>query len=95
MKDSVKKVLGSLSPLYGIATGQGLIGKLADSGMLGLGPAMIGSNRRKKADGTEVTPQEEAAGMKKGGKVRKYAKGGYVKAADGIAKKGKTRGRMC
>jgi hypothetical protein len=94
MKDPVKKVLGSLSPIYGIATGQGMMGKLADSGMLGLGPAMIGRNRRKKSDGTEVTPQEDAAGMKKGGKVKKYAKGGFVKAADGIAKKGKTRGKM-
>ena len=36
------------------------------------------------------------AGMKKGGKVKSKAKGGssYRKAADGIAKKGKTRGRM-
>ena len=25
----------------------------------------------------------------------KKAKGGYVKAADGIAKRGKTRGKMC
>jgi hypothetical protein len=24
-----------------------------------------------------------------------YAKGGYVRAADGIAKRGKTRGKMC
>jgi hypothetical protein len=24
-----------------------------------------------------------------------YAKGGYVKAADGIAQRGKTRGKMC
>ena len=25
----------------------------------------------------------------------KYAKGGYVRAADGIAKRGKTRGKIC
>lgn len=32
--------------------------------------------------------------MKRGGKVKKMAKGGYVKSADGIAKRGKTKGRM-
>ena len=30
-------------------------------------------------------------GMKKGGKVKCMAGGGYVRAADGVAKKGKTR----
>ena len=38
--------------------------------------------------------QAEAAAMKKGGKACGYAKGGYVRAADGIASKGKTKGRM-
>jgi hypothetical protein len=37
--------------------------------------------------------------FKHGGKVKKYAKGGSVgsasRRADGIAKKGKTRGKMC
>lgn len=33
--------------------------------------------------------------MKKGGCVKKMASGGYVRAADGIAKKGKTRGKVC
>jgi hypothetical protein len=28
-------------------------------------------------------------------KPKKMANGGYVKAADGIAKRGKTRGKMC
>lgn len=39
------------------------------------------------------------AGMKKGGKVKSYAKGGTVSSAskrgDGIAQRGKTKGRMC
>lgn len=34
------------------------------------------------------------AGYKKGGKATKYAKGGYVRAADGCVKRGKTKGRM-
>ena len=32
------------------------------------------------------------SGMKCGGKVKKMASGGFVKSADGIAKKGKTKG---
>ena len=35
----------------------------------------------------------EAKGMKKGGKAC-YASGGYVRAADGIASKGKTKGKQ-
>ena len=57
----------------------------------------------------KITPAEYAKGEKmegegmkkggcakmcKGGKTMKYAKGGYVKAADGITKKGKTKGRI-
>ena len=42
---------------------------------------------------------KEALGMKKGGAVKKMASGGSVSSAsrraDGIATKGKTRGRMC
>ena len=33
-------------------------------------------------------------GMKKGGCVKKMATGGFVKSADGVAKKGKTKGKM-
>ena len=36
----------------------------------------------------------DLAKLKKGGKTSCYAGGGYVKAADGVAKKGKTKGRM-
>jgi hypothetical protein len=32
---------------------------------------------------------------KRGAEMVKMAKGGYVKSADGIAKKGRTRGKMC
>jgi hypothetical protein len=94
----MKKVLGSLSPAYGMMTGEGAFGKLADSGLGGIIPTLISQHRRKKKDGTAMSPQEEAmtasGGMKKGGKV-KMDSGGYVKAADGVAKKGKTKGRMC
>lgn len=37
----------------------------------------------------------EQAGYKKGGKTMAYKNGGYVRAADGIAQRGKTRGKVC
>jgi hypothetical protein len=40
--------------------------------------------------------QRERRGMKKGGAVKKMASGGSASSrADGIATKGKTRGKMC
>lgn len=39
--------------------------------------------------------QAEANSMCGGGKVMKMAAGGFTKSADGIASKGKTRGKFC
>jgi hypothetical protein len=96
---SFKKILGTLSPAYGVATGQGLIGQMADKGMLGLGARMIASNaqerdeekKRKAAEAGMVPDQGGAAPMpmKKGGKVSSASK-----RADGCAVKGKTKGRI-
>jgi hypothetical protein len=41
----------------------------------------------------EPTPKQ-MRDMEESSKVRKYAKGGKVTRADGIAKKGKTKGKM-
>jgi hypothetical protein len=52
--------------------------------------------RPKNESGSKRRPSEAKKPAKKmavGGKV--YAKGGYVKAADGCAIKGKTKGKMC
>jgi hypothetical protein len=97
---SFKKILGTLSPAYGIATGQGLIGQMADKGMLGLGARMIASNaqekdeekKRRAAESGMVPDQGGAAPMpmKKGGSVKSSAS----KRADGCCTKGKTRGKM-
>jgi hypothetical protein len=48
---------------------------------------------KKKGAPKSMVKHEEAEmkGMKYGGKVKKMASGGYVRAADGCAKKGKTR----
>ena len=40
-------------------------------------------------------PQEPDGGILKPKKPVKKATGGYVKTADGIAQRGKTRGKMC
>jgi hypothetical protein len=40
--------LGDISPLAGIMSGEGAIGKLADKGLLGLGPRMIASKAQEK-----------------------------------------------
>lgn len=37
----------------------------------------------------------EQAGYKKGGKTKAYKNGGYVRSADGVAQRGKTKGRIC
>ena len=79
------KILGSLSPVYGLMSGKGAFGKLADSGLGGIIPtALAQQRRRKRKDGTEMTPEEEAAmaaaGMKKGGKVKGFRDGGIYTA---------------
>lgn len=94
---SFKKVLGTISPAYGIATGQGLIGQMADKGMLGLGARMIASNAQEKDEEKKRRAAEAAAAgvqpqgaapmpMKKGGKVSSASK-----RADGCCIRGKTR----
>jgi hypothetical protein len=84
----IDKVLGSISPLYGIASGQGLYGKTSPLAML------IHSDKKKEKKPGEAP--EAGEGMKRGGKVKKMAKGGSTasKRADGCAQRGKTRGRF-
>jgi hypothetical protein len=104
--------LGDISPLAGALTGKGMFGKgmakLADSGMGMLLPMSYlakserdkDEKKKKKADGTRPMVGEEGSEgeptMRKGGKVKKMAKGGSTasKRADGCATKGKTKGRF-
>ena len=95
-----KDVLGTLSPLFGMLSGHGAFGK----NDLGILPALARRERKRRADGSEMTEAEEAAEggapptMRRGGKVKKKASGGSVssasKRADGCAVKGKTRGKF-
>ena len=99
----IGKVLGSISPLYGAVTGRGLFGNaLAGihdaTGMGGVLPILASEQRRKRRERREGEAPEAGEGMKRGGKVKKMAKGGKVssasKRADGCATKGKTKGRF-
>ena len=53
--------------------------------------------KKKGAPKSMVKHEMAEAGMKKGGKAKKYASGGLAaghKSADGVASKGKTKGTM-
>lgn len=98
----IDKILGSISPLYGAISGQGLLGN-AMAGfqdatkMGGVLPIIASEQRRKRrANAAKDDASQEETGMKRGGKVKKYAKGGSTasKRADGCATKGKTKGRF-
>lgn len=48
-----------------------------------------------KAASDNEAAYNKASKLKKGGSVKKMAAGGYTRAADGIAQRGKTRGKIC
>lgn len=56
----------------------------------------MGRAMAMRGDMSDKMGRAMAKGMKKGGKAKKYAEGGsvYRKAADGVAHKGKTKGKM-
>jgi hypothetical protein len=109
MSSGGKSLLGSLSPVYGIATGEGLFGKIGAGGALGAVGKLIERSRdddEEKKEGTagdamKATAMNAAArpatmaataaprAMKRGGST------GRSRPIDGIAVKGKTKGRMC
>ena len=68
--------------------------KFKEGGAMKESKAMIGKEvafmKKKGAPKAMVKHEMAEMGMKKGGKA--YSSGGYTRAADGIAKKGKTKG---
>ena len=87
---------GDVSPLAGMLTGEGAMGKLIGKGFGGILPAAIARSaqkdaaeeERQKAIAASAAPVVAGTGMKKGGKVT------ASRRADGIAQRGKTKGRM-
>jgi hypothetical protein len=105
MSEKTKEMLANLSPAYGIATGRGMFGKAADKGFLGLGARKLASRGQEKAEEKAVQEQLMAQGIAAAPATQsqlaqpaaKMRKGGSVSAskrADGIASRGKTRGKM-
>jgi len=86
-----------LSPLAAMISGKGGMGKAMRQGFGGIAPMMIArsgyENEEEKRRMEEQAAAEQAAaqGMKKGGKVKMST---ASKRADGVAQRGKTKGRM-
>ena len=94
----VGKALGISSGAKGTQT----LGERIQSTVENAGKSVVRTPQQRMADAArevEARRKREAEGMKKGGKVKKYASGGSVssasKRADGIAQRGKTKGRIC
>jgi len=77
-----------------------MLSKISPTSMKAAKDMQAGANAMRESVPEEARNYELAvdSGYKKGGKVKKYAKGGSVgsasKRADGCATKGKTKGRM-
>ena len=97
----IDKILGSISPLYGAVSGQGLFGNALAGIGTALGPTaglmpLLAREQRKKlrsgrAEDAKKAAEEEAAiaargGMKHGGAVKKMAKGGKLTDLTGDGK---------
>ena len=83
----IEEVLGTLSPLYGMATGKGMFGN--DVGLLPMAARSMRKSMREK-DGEPVSvsieieksgEMEEPSEMSRGGRM-KYATGGSLKMVD-------------
>jgi hypothetical protein len=61
---SLKKILGTISPVAGVMTGEGAFGKLADKGLLGLGPRMIASKAQEKDEAKELAMRQAQEAQK-------------------------------
>ena len=76
----IDKILGSISPLYGMASGEGLFSNLRKISpfMHTIGEGDTAADKRRRME-EEETKKKQAPGMKHGGMVKKMAKGGAVK----------------
>ena len=93
IKASAGKFLETFSPAYSIAKGKGPIGEAVrgKKGMGLLGLAAAAADKDKKSPGSQSMQANQMQGM------AKLSGGGSMKRSrpiDGIASKGKTKGRM-
>ena len=95
------ELLGSISPLAGAMTGKGMIGRAVGKGLKNVSPlAMMIEAGKKKAKASAGTPDAPQSGSGMGATpmqgMTPMKKGGAVKKSrDGIAQRGKTRGKIC
>ena len=82
--------LGDVSPLAGMVTGKGALGKLIGQGFGGLIPAAIARDAQKASESEEEQERIRREGYASG--TLKMKKGGSVRG-NGIAQRGKTKGR--
>jgi hypothetical protein len=92
---------GMMGGLVGAAKAGGIgLGDIARMGGLGVAGLALAKKKKKGAAGKpgeakEVMAMEAGEGMRKGGKVKKMAKGGSAsRRADGCATQGKTKGKF-
>jgi hypothetical protein len=97
---SVGEAFGMISP--GEAKGTQTLGERVRGTIDSAGKSVVRTPQQRMADAArevEARRKRESEGMRKGGAVKKYASGGSVssasKRADGIAQRGKTRGKVC
>lgn len=100
--------LGDISPLGGAITGKGMFGKglvaIGDAmgpaaGLMPMAASQLEKRRKRKKKKGEPDDGMTAGAeptMRKGGKVKKMAKGGKVncRRGDGICRQGRTKGKM-
>ena len=90
MKSGIKKVLPTSEQMGNMGMKKG--GEMKES------KAMVKKElsfmKKKGAPKSMIKHEMAEAGMKKGGKAKKMSAGGYTRAADGVAKKGKTKAKM-
>jgi hypothetical protein len=92
-----------VSPLAAMIKGEGAMGDMMASGFGGMIPSSIASAAKKKREAAEEAAAAEVAAAKAEAAKRQAGvqmkKGGTVRSAssraDGIAAKGKTRGKIC
>lgn len=89
-----KSLMGTLSPVYGAATGEGAMGKMLNPEKAAEIAAQEQARNAAAAEQANAERQAQIAaemsgGMKKGGKVKSASS-----RADGCAVRGRTRGKI-